>query len=503
MEKRWFNSSCQKQLNLYCPFNKSCLYLDGEPPEKVFAERNYLRTRVDSLEGAVDFATSQVIELRKRNAELETEKENIQKELVRALQAPFNKYEVKEIPENPKKKGPPFGHPGHFRKRPEGIDEYVDVRLEKCPYCGNKDLSPCYHTTEHVQEDIESGRVRATCFIHSYYWCSPCKKVVHGWGANEIPNAFIGPDARAKASFLRYEIKVSYDDTQRVLHHMCGLIVVPGTIVGFDNKVSRKGEPLYETLKETLPRTQYIHVDETGWKREWLWIFTNDQIAFFHIDEHRSSAVVKAHLGEFYNGVLITDFYSAYRDSIEAFAKQKCCTHLLRDIRELLVKGVPENSDAAVFLQDLKKLIKDAIFIHSMYSKFSPESWCSERKSILKRFRELYKNPVSIKEAETIRKRLVTHKNELFTFLKYPGLVEPTNNRAEQGLRNSVIFRRLTFGTRTEQGKKNVSLIITVIRTAKLKHLNPIKILKSIVTKGTTPELLELFGISTAMPMAP
>jgi hypothetical protein len=25
---------------------------------------------------------------------------------------------------------------------------------------------------------------------------------------------------------------------------------------------------------------------------------------------------------------------------------------------------VPENSDAAVFLQDLKKLIKDAIFIH-------------------------------------------------------------------------------------------------------------------------------------------
>lgn len=271
---------------------------------------------------------------------------------------------------------------------------------------------------------------------------------------------------------------------------MCGLTVVPGTIVGFDNKVFRKGEPLYEALKETLPKTQYIHVDETGWKRDWLWIFTNDQIAFFHIDEHRSSAVVKAHLGEFYNGVLITDFYSAYRDSIEAFAKQKCCTHLLRDIRELLEKGVPENpnlsacdaqADAAVFLQDLKKLIKDAIFIHSMYSNYSTDQWCLERKGILKRFRKLYANPISHKEAETIRKRLVTHKNELFTFLKYPGLVEPTNNRAEQGLRNSVIFRRLTFGTRTEQGKKNVSLIITVIRTAKLKHLNPIKILKSIL----------------------
>ncbi len=178
MEKRWFDSSRKNQLNLYCPFNKSCLYLDGEKPEKVLVERNYLRTRVDALEGAVDFATAQVIDLRKRNAELEREKENIQKELVRALQAPFSKYEVKDIPENPKKRGAPFGHPGHFRKRPEGIDEYVDVRLEKCPDCGSEDLSPCRHTTEHVQEDIESGKVKATCFIHYYSWCFVCKKFV-------------------------------------------------------------------------------------------------------------------------------------------------------------------------------------------------------------------------------------------------------------------------------------------------------------------------------------
>ena len=57
MEQRWFNSSSKKHLTLYCPFSKSCLYLDGEPPEKVLAERNYLRTRVVELEGAVDFGT--------------------------------------------------------------------------------------------------------------------------------------------------------------------------------------------------------------------------------------------------------------------------------------------------------------------------------------------------------------------------------------------------------------------------------------------------------------
>jgi hypothetical protein len=73
-------------------------------------------------------------------------------------------------------------------------------------------------------------------------------------------------------------------------------------------------------------------------------------------------------------------------------------------------------------------------------------------------------------EADNIRKRLITHKNELFAFLKYPA-IEPTNNRAETGIRNSVLFRKITFGNRTAQGKKNVSSAMTIIRTAKLRLL--------------------------------
>ena len=487
----------------YCPFKKFCVFLGGESPEGILTERNYLRTRVDELEGAVNFGTEQVIELRKKNAELEMEKENIQKDLVRALQSPFKKYEVKEISENPKKRGAPFGHPGYFRKRPDGVDEYIDVRIEKCPHCGNKSLSPCSHITEHVQEDIEGGRLKTTCFVHSHYWCAVCKKVVHGRGANEIPNAFIGPDARAKAAFLRYEIKVSYDDVPRVLRNLCGLSVTPGAIVGFDNKVCRKGAPLYEALKETLPETHCIHVDETGWKRDWLWIFTNEQIAFFHIDEHRSSAVVRAHLGEFYKGVLVTDFYSAYRNLVPAFAKQKRCTHLIRDVKELLDNKLPGSPDDEAFLKTLKTLVQDAIFLHRQHSILTADEYRSGRKKILKRFRTLYQHPpLSHHEADNIRKRLIAHKNELFTFLKYPE-VEPTNNRSEQGLRSSVIFRKIIFGNRSEQGKKNVSLIMTILRTARLKMLSPIGALKTILTEGVTQELLKQFGIPSQMPQAP
>ncbi|MCK5375203.1 MAG: IS66 family transposase [Alphaproteobacteria bacterium] len=486
----------------YCPFKKFCVFLNGEAPETVLAERDYLSGRVDELEFAMDFSNRQVKKLLERIKELESDKNQLESDLLQALRAPFTKYEKKDS-STAKKRGAPIGHPGWFRGKPENIDRYIDVYLDKCPDCNSENISPCNHTTEHTQEDVEDGRITVSCFIHCFYWCRNCKKVVHGWGDNEIPNAFIGPEARAKASFLRHEIKVSYDDTQRVLQHFCNLTVVSGSIVGFDNKFFQKGEPLYEALKATLPETPYIHVDETGWKRDWLWIFTNPDIAFFHIDEHRSSTVVRDHLGDFYKGILITDFYSAYRNLVPAFGKQKCCTHLLRDIKKLLDDGLPSHPDAEAFLIAVKQLVKDAIYFHAQHLKLSTEEWRSGKKEILKRFRELYRHePLSHHETDNIRKRLITHKKELFVFLKYPA-IPPTNNPAELAIRNSVLFRKITFGNRTAQGKKNVSLITTVIRTAKLRSLDPVNVLRQIMSSGVTSALLEQFGISSAIPQAP
>ena len=221
----------------------------------------------------------------------------LENELSLALQAPFRKREKQEPSENPKKLGPPFGHEGHFRKKPDHIDKTIDVYLDNCPHCGSKEISPCNHTTSHIQEDLEDGKPTVTRFIHYFYWCPACQKVVHGWGENELPNAFIGPEARAKAAFLRHDIKVSYDDVQRTLCYLCGLPVSPGAIVAFDNGFERKAKPLYQALKNSLPQMPYIHADETGWKDDWLWIFTNPNIAFFHIDESRGSRVVIDHLG--------------------------------------------------------------------------------------------------------------------------------------------------------------------------------------------------------------
>jgi len=485
----------------YCPFKKFCIFLNGEDPDRILTERDYLGKRVDELEFAMDIGNHQALKLQERIKELEETNSQLKTELSDALKDPFTKYKRKETTEATKKLGAPVGHTGWFRRKPEQADKTIDVYLDNCPYCSSVDISPCNHTTEHIQEDIEDGKPVSTCFVHCYYWCPDCRRVVHGWGKNEIPNAFIGPDARAKAAFLRYEIKVSYDDVQRALQYLCGLTVVSGSIVGFDNKLAEKATPVYEELKQSLRETSFIHIDETGWKRDWLWIFTNPYIAFFHIDESRGSKVVIDHLGEFYNGIIISDFWSAYRNKVRAFAKQKCLRHILGDIRDLL-KDESLASEAKAFLADVKDLFKDAIFLHNIHPALSNEEYRSAKKEIRKRFKKLRSHPeLEHHKTDNIRKRLITFKDELFVFLKYTA-VPPTNNPAEQGIRNAVLFRKISFGNMTERGKRNVSIIMTILRTAKLRALDPIKVLMAIMGNNASSTLLERF-LRRAMPEAP
>ena len=48
-----------------------------------------------------------------------------------------------------------------------------------------------------------------------------------------------------------------------------------------------------------------------------------------------------------------------------------------------------------------------------------------------------------------------------------------TNNTAERSLRHWVILRKVTFGSRHEQGSRVVALLASVIGSARLRQVNP------------------------------
>ncbi len=77
-------------------------------------------------------------------------------------------------------------------------------------------------------------------------------------------------------------------------------------------------------------------------------------------------------------------------------------------------------------------------------------------------------------------KRLLAHlSNEhehLFTLLQTPG-VQATNWRAEQAIRPAVVNRKNWGGNRTWHGAETQQVLMSVIRTARQQHTDPVRLL--------------------------
>jgi transposase len=430
-------------------------------------------------------------ELNRKNGrirELESENRLLRQELAQLRTKLFGHKtkdkDKKDAKKEPKKRGAPVGHPGWFRKVPKKIDKTVELYPERCPCCGAKDITKYDRTEEHIQEDIIVPVTEATRFIRHYGYCRSCRKVFYPRGEDELLGSYIGPNAKAFAVYLKYKIKVSDRDIADLFLRTFGLKIDPSSIGGFRDQLARAGLPLYNELLKDLKKSSYINADETGWKLDgtnhWLWKFTNKKVSITHIDKSRGSKVVENILGKRYNGVLISDFLSAY-NRIEAKAKQKCTCHLKRDL-EKIQKRYSADSSILQYTERLKKLLDDAADLKKDYMDkiIGKKDYISRREELVDTLDD-FSFPHPLKGTiVTLAKRLKKHKDSIFTFLYYTD-VPSHNNHAEQQIRPDVIFRKITFGNRSSKGTKNHSILQSIIQTARLNGIDCPGILKEVL----------------------
>jgi transposase len=69
------------------------------------------------------------------------------------------------------------------------------------------------------------------------------------------------------------------------------------------------------------------------------------------------------------------------------------------------------------------------------------------------------------------RSQLHAHRDRLWRFAESEG-VEPTNNASERALRPAVIWRKLSFGTRSAQGSRFVETLLSVVETCRRQSRN-------------------------------
>ena len=224
-------------------------------------------------------------------------------------------------------------------------------------------------TEEHIQEDIILPKKKATRYIHRYGYCNDCHKTFATTGKDELYKSYIGPVAKSTSVFLKYDIKMSGRDIERLFYNLFDLRISTGAITGFRNQLSKHGVSTYDKIHQELKKSPFVNFDETGWRNDgdpmWLWNVSNRKVVFNHIDKSRGNKVVEYILGKKFDGTIISDFLSAY-NKISAKAKQRCLVHLIRELTKV-IKNNSADKIITSWCYSLLELIKSAISLSKQF----------------------------------------------------------------------------------------------------------------------------------------
>jgi transposase len=264
--------------------------------------------------------------------------------------------------------------------------------------------------------------------------------------------------------------RISRRDMAELASELFGLEISPGAVDAICQRSATALSDPHERLTASVLGSAALNVDETGWRTagegRTLWTATTTA-AIFRVaeDRHRDRQEL---IGADYAGIVCSDRWWAY-NHLDPECRQACWEHLKRDFTRH-AEGLAEQQafgEAGFKLtgrlfgawrafsehRDRRRLKREMKPIQAALRALCERA---ARKSKRTRFHRVFAN------------NLLKIWPALWTFVTVEG-VEPTNNAAERSLRGPVIHRKLSHGTRSEDGERFVERALSTSVTCRLQ----------------------------------
>jgi transposase len=393
-----------------------------------------------------------------------------------------------------RRRGGQPGHEGQGRKLVpiEQVSRVVAHKPDVCARCGapleGEDPGPYrYQVTElpPVEPEVIEHQVHTLR-------CPCCGQANRGELPEEVAASQFGPNLVALMAVLMGVYRLSKRQVAALLSDCFGIGLAPSSVVNQQQAVS---EALAGPVEEALSyvQTQAVrNVDETGWpqveggKRGWLWVVVTPLVTLFRVVLSRAGQVVKDLVDEDSEGVVGSDRYSAY-NWLPLEQRQICWAHLLRDFQKLVERG----RSSALVGGPLRTLAEELLTLWGRVRDGTlPHETFLIQLSAFQHAVHHYLTEGTLlahpKTRETCR-RILAVEAALWTFAFRPD-VEPTNNAAERALRQAVLWRRSSHGTRSEAGSRFVERILTAVETCRQQGRPPLAYLRQVVIAHRTSQ---------------
>lgn len=429
----------------------------------VRAERDQLRGVLADALAELTQVRVQLAQTQEQLTQLDTERGELQQELVDLKRKPFLPRRRPDADSPAKARGRAVGHVGSGRSRPTRIDRTQPIPAgDTCPDCGTP-FTGTGTSRERIVEDIVLVRPTVvTKFVIERRWCPLCRTYHEDAVTAALPRHRLGLHVLLFVVYQKVALGLSYTKIRHELQTYFDLTISAGELPSMVAEIAQLFGPAYARLLELMRQQAAIHIDETSWRVDgvphWLWVFVNDVVALYVVSRSRGSKVPQALLGSDFDGVVISDFFSAY--SPLEVEKAKCWAHLLRDSHEN-AKGQAQDSQRSRFHHDLH-----ALYLEMGLALEQVQADPKGRERVYDEMREKLWRFASGRwrdwKCQQLAERIKKYLDDLLVWL-YDPAVDPTNNQAEQALRGAVVTRKTSFGSRSKRGAHAFARLLSII----------------------------------------
>lgn len=394
---------------------------------------------------------------------------------------------AKPAPKRTRSGKKPGGQPGHPKhERPliptEKCDDVVPLKPKACRRCGERLAGIDPEPLRHQVWEIPEIKPLVTEYQQHRLVCPCCGESTCGQLPLGVPQGQAGPRLIALTALLMGCFKQSKRRVALFLEQVLNQPCSPGWVVKLQDQATAALTPAYAELAAQLPAEPVLGIDESPTKegpiKSWLWVFIAAQYTVFALRTTRAATVLHDLLTEAYDGVVNCDRAKMYW---QVGRPQWCWAHLKRDFQALIDHSNPT----------VKRLGHD--LMRPTQELFRHWSRCRDgtitRAGMLRLMRPVRQEIDSLLLRGTfsgnVKLRgmcgpLYDHRDWLWTFLDVEG-VEPTNNASERALRPAVIWRKLSFGTKSAKGSRFVETILTVVETCHRQSRNSFEYLTAAI----------------------
>jgi len=328
------------------------------------------------------------------------------------------------------------------------------------------------------------------------YYSPSLKKTYEAELPKPLQNTEFGSDLKAFITYLYYAGRVTENKIHRILEEI-GIIISEGEI---SNILTKEKSEIYAAEKQAIfengiKQADYLHIDETGARHKgnnhYLHVICNGLFSAFFIRQDKGRKTIRGILRlndtEQSEKPIITDDAKQYLDV--SLHHMLCWIHEMRHYKKMSPFLNHHKSILCEFLNELWNF-------YELLTRYKENPSEPVKKHIQQRFDSLFSTVTGYR---TLDERIaLTRKKKvsLLMVLDYPE-VPLHNNCAEIAVREGVIKRKISYGTRSELGRLAWENMLSIMDTCRKLGVSFYKYTQDIFSGSCSlPRLSDLISMA-------